>query len=214
MLAALGVAAALSFSPALVPGTATPVRTTTPVAMSAPNTRRDALLGLAAASFAGLPAVASAAKVPSIFDERKDAQYNGPQGAAKKCTGKGVSKPCADGAGIKWDAKLYGLKAAETRTCETHPLSPPSHSLNPLLTFSAPPIDTAPSHAVPPSLWVDFPWATSRWTLSQSMRPTPLTSHPNILPSLLLTLHPARHNSHAVALPRSPLSRPCLHAQS
>ena len=42
----------------------------------------------------------------------------GPQASAKKCIAKWEKdKPCADGAGIKWDAKALGVKAAETKKC-------------------------------------------------------------------------------------------------
>ena len=74
------VAAALAFTAPVSPAGAS-VRTSSP--SMGMNSRRDALLGLAAASVAGMPAIAEASKVPSVFDVRKGAQYNGPQVQAR-----------------------------------------------------------------------------------------------------------------------------------
>lgn len=86
------------------------VRVSGPVVMSEPQTRRAALLGLASAA---IPAAASASAIWQVGPYKHD--LGAPTGA-KKCN---VEKPCATGAGIKWDPAALGVKKAETRKCES-----------------------------------------------------------------------------------------------
>ena len=92
------------------------------------NGRREALLfGLSAAAAASFPLAASAGpREDGIAKLRAQAAaapkgppppgklWNGPPkgSGADKCT---VSKACATGAGLKWDAAALGVKAAEKR---------------------------------------------------------------------------------------------------
>ena len=125
MLVNLAVAA-LSFSANGLLLQPTAQRAAAPVMVE--NGRREALLfGLSAAAAASFPLAASAGpREDGIAKLRAQAAaapkgppppgklWNGPPkgSGADKCT---VSKACATGAGLKWDAAALGVKAAEKR---------------------------------------------------------------------------------------------------
>ena len=125
MLVNLAVAA-LSFSANGLLLQPTAQRAAAPVMVE--NGRREALLfGLSAAAAASFPLAASAGpREDGIAKLRAQAAaapkgppppgklYGGPPkgSGADKCT---VSKACATGAGLKWDAAALGVKAAEKR---------------------------------------------------------------------------------------------------
>ena len=125
MLVNLAVAA-LSFSANGLLLQPTAQRAAAPVMLE--NGRREALLfGLSAAAAASFPLAASAGpREDGIAKLRAQAAaapkgppppgklWNGPPkgSGADKCT---VSKACATGAGLKWDAAALGVKAAEKR---------------------------------------------------------------------------------------------------
>jgi len=111
MLAAFA-ASTTAFTPQQLFVQAPAVRASTPVVMAEGQSRRAALLGLATLA---VPAAASASKIPgatAIWEVGSIKTDLGPPDAAKKCN---MEKPCVDGAGLKWDAKALGVKAAETR---------------------------------------------------------------------------------------------------
>ena len=108
MLAAITIALAFAPLPHLAPST--PARAVAPV-MSEAQTRRGALLGLAALTIPGAANAVSA--VPIWKASKKGLGYKkGQPEGAKKCN---VAKPCNTGAGLKWDAAALGVKKAEKR---------------------------------------------------------------------------------------------------
>ena len=98
------------------PAVTAPARASAPV-MSAeePVSRRAALLGLGALIAAPMNANAvPKGAVPIWKVDKKGLGYKkGPPDGAKKCT---VAKPCAAGAGLKWDPKALGVAKGEGGT--------------------------------------------------------------------------------------------------